>query len=346
LTSNFTNTPQQQNPSQPKIKLWLVILVLALVIIGATIYIAVSENRTHYDSSPKSSLVDEVLLNADVFLDMEQFAAARDLLASYEKSHPGNIEVQTALARAYLGLSEPDKADSLIEAVLARSPQWAEALWVKGEIIRLQGKADYMDYFRAAAESQIGTSPRIWSMYGLELLERKDFEIAGEYLQRAVLAGHEDFLTLRALGGVLLRQKKYSQAAEFLSKAVKKYNKEPRVWAMLAEAQKNEGKFSQAESTLERALELKRDAFLLYMLGDVKLLLGNTQEAAALYAEVTDDPQYRAFASFKAARCNYLLGKYELANRYIDISSELQPGNKDVATWKRKIASALVQTIE
>jgi tetratricopeptide (TPR) repeat protein len=338
--------PQQDSQSSPKgassRSLTFAIVVVAIVLAGVAIYLwNKGAGSVPMAAGPKVTLSQEVLRQARTAIDAGRLAEARDLMQAYVRTHTQDTQVRLLLARTQWKLDQRDDAEHTADDVLKLAPQLAEALWLKGELVRARGDANAVKFFRKAAESPIDATPEIWSRFALELLGQGQDAEARKWVDRASAAGLKDFNTLKGLGQLDLNAKDYAKAEGHFQQAMKLNNSDAELWRMLAMCQANTSGPDAAAATLEDALKTCRDRAGLFMeLGRIRRQQGKFEQAGAAFTGAANYADQRAEASLDAAQCYYQAGRYALAMQYIDMAASLRPGNEQVKQWRTKIEDA------
>jgi len=356
-----------------------VLLALTAVVVGLTVYVGVfmKEAETKHPPPPKgTSELQRVLTQARNLMAMNRpaaYAGAASLMGTYVRRYPMDVEVRPLLAEALFKAGRTEQAEHTIDDLLKLTKPTGEALWLKGELVRLRQfrqysmelagalwlnglatpprpRSSHISFFRRAAEADTGTRPEIWLKFAVELLRADKHDLAGQkdligrreelaeqYLNKALDAGLRDVRTLAGLGELALKRESFEQAAKMLAEATRQNPKDFELWRMLAQAQKEAGMQLKAAESIQQALKLRRSRDALILKGQIDQLRGRRAEAAEAFAEAAADPRLRPQASFWAARCYYHVEKYALAMKYIDIAASLMPDKKDVVELRRKI---------
>jgi tetratricopeptide (TPR) repeat protein len=76
----------------------------------------------------------------NAFLEMGLYAEALDDYLQAARLKPGTLEIQHNLALAYLRVGDPEKALNQADKVLAKSPDYARAYYVRGEALEKLGR--------------------------------------------------------------------------------------------------------------------------------------------------------------------------------------------------------------
>jgi tetratricopeptide (TPR) repeat protein len=336
-----------------------VLLLAVAVVLALTIYVAVrppGESSRAPVGRPGPSaaertrrVIEELLAKADALnvksgpvgavARREAYETACRLAASFiQREDRNDIVVRPMLARAQLRLGRLKDAERTIDELLRLSPESAQGLWMKGELVRARGGKDAVEYLRRAAESEEATA-EIWARYGAALLSQGQVAAGEGYFQRAYDAGQRDRPTLLALAERAMREHEFARAEERFAEAVRIGPPSALVLSRLAEAQKDGGRLEAAEKTLREAMALQDAPELWLRLGDVLLLQRRRAEAAELYAKAAEHPLSEAAGAFKAARVYYFLEKYALAMKYIDRVAE-HAETPQVRQWRKMIEDA------
>ena len=264
------------------------------------------------------------------------------LMVTYIARYPEDVEIRPLLARAFMVKGDNPKAEVVVDQVLLRSPHLAQALWLKGELVRRRGRLNCLFYFRKAVEESADVTPEYWSMFGRELLAVNQTAEAARWLQRAFDNGWKDGQTLSALGEAKLSNKEYAQARAVLEMASVKVPNDPHVSLLLATACRNLKDLKTAADIASTAI-LEHPGPELYMeLGEIRLLQKRPLEAAEAFAEVTHFSKYdqRARAAQKGAEVYYKHGLYADADDMIKIAIELRPFDVGIQQLRSKILQA------
>ena len=197
-------------PSFLKNPLMLVVVAVTVLIVAATIFMA-----TRKETLPRSELMEAAavvtpeqqvlgeiaqLMNAAssqparAATAQSVYQQARDKMLAYVKQHPDDTRIHALLAEVYMRLGQNAQALATVDEVLRRKSDMAEALWIKGQLLRQAGDANFLDFFRQAADSP-GATPKLQAGYGLALIQNRELDAAAEYLRKAVAGGANDAAT-------------------------------------------------------------------------------------------------------------------------------------------------------
>ena len=244
--------------------------------------------------------------------------AARKAFAAALDSQPENA--QARLGQARLKASEHDLPGALeiAEAVLAKSPQLAEAWQLKGDILFAQGQSDVaLNAYRKAIESKADFLPAHAAIVSL-LAQQGKLEEAGKQLEamKQVAPKHPQTLYLEALiayrqrnfalareaiqqhlkslpdnlpgmllsGAIDYELKSYAQAEASLLKVLQRAPDQPLARRSLIATYLRSGQPANAWETLQPVLDkIDKDADMLSLAGEVLMQNGRAAEAAAYF---------------------------------------------------------------
>lgn len=319
-------------------------LALAVVLLAVRIYKPDSPAGPAEQTSggdAKMTLADQVMAQATDLLKLGQYGPARDLMVTYVQHQRNDLRVRPLLVETYLKLGQRDEAEQTVNEMLVLAPKMAQAIWLKGELMRLRADPKYMDCFRSAADNSVDATPEIWGRYGLELVSAGREADAEKYLRKAVDGGNKDVEVLAALGQAAFNRKDYKLAQEVLAKATAADHSHARAWATLAEAHKAQSQPQLAERVLVEAIGYnKQDHGLQMAVGRLRLEQQRWEDAAAMFAAASASRAYRPEASLLAGRCYLEASKPALAMKYVDIAAELRPQDASVAELRAKVELA------
>jgi tetratricopeptide (TPR) repeat protein len=104
---------------------------------------------------------------AIVLLETKSFAEALPHLETLHRRYPDGLRVQVGLAECRDALGEPDAAQRLVDDILARQPDYAPALAVKGQLAVERGQYDEAEKWLRQAVSRAPADHR--ARYSLTL---------------------------------------------------------------------------------------------------------------------------------------------------------------------------------
>ncbi len=358
--ANKTPVPAARRTIKP---LTLVLIGATLLIVGVTIFMATRGEKNvpvaaaePNDNTPEQQVLTSItgLMNSASNLPPSAAAAlgvyqqARDTLLAYVRKYPSDTRIRPLLAEVYIKLGENALAMATVEEVLKRKPDSAEALWLKGQLLQMANDANYLDYYRQAADSP-STTKKILSVYGLALIENRELDAAAQYLQKAVVAGANDAATLAGLGRIALAKKDLTAAETHFLRSVRDPRAGTRVWALLAGVQKDMGKLDDAAGSVQQALKAASKggvggtvdeadrADLHMLLGRIRMLQQRHGDAAEAFVAAAAFGPLRQDATLQAAKAFYLAGRLGQAMKNIDIADKFAPGDREVGEWKKRI---------
>ncbi len=287
---------------------------------------------------PERETIDaaRVLRVVTPLMNAGRYVEAVSTMRAYVRSAPNDSEVRPLLAKGLVKLNRPDEAELVVDDCLRLSPRIAEALWLKGDLVRRRAGERYAFFYDQAARCP-DAGGEIWARYGLELFDGGQDEAAEEYLRKAADAGARDARTLAALGELALRKGSLDQAEALLGEAIALEAGNARSRAALASALRQSGKIDMAEKTLREGLEARPDGGLFVALAELMQARKKTLEAADAFAAASRYPDYRASAALEAAKCYCGLDRYALAMEMIDRAAAERPEDGEVVKWKKTI---------
>ncbi len=152
-------------------------------------------------------------------IGLRRFKEAESLLSPLTGKDDKYAPAHTVLAQVYVRTGRADAADKEIDAALALTPDSAEALVIKGELLRARrDRAGAIDYFSRALQAN---PSNVLALLGraATLIDQNKMDQAGKDLDAAdKLAPNNPFATyLRALS--LARQQKFEAAKDKLLSA-------------------------------------------------------------------------------------------------------------------------------
>jgi tetratricopeptide (TPR) repeat protein len=190
---------------------------------------------------------------AQLLLDEQNFATARQVLESARKTFDKSPEIELALGAACFGLKQYDEAGFAFLKTVALAPQTPQAYTFLGQLLDVNTKwlPEITTAFASFAQSQ----PRQYLpqfLYGKALLAGgKDLGEAAARLQKSIALEDRFWESHYQLGVLLEKEKKLPQAAEELKRSAKLAPESPLPHQRLAQVFEAAGK--PAEAKLERA---------------------------------------------------------------------------------------------
>jgi tetratricopeptide (TPR) repeat protein len=367
---NKNDSPQGRQ-GRRSLQLTIVLLVLAGIVVAATVYHFFPRQEAGDKSPPQAegpdlartirAKMENALAAMDETADCSDRASQmlrREILselrikaAGYILSNRGDVTVRPMLAKVLLRLDQADAAERVVDDLLKLAPGSAEGLWLKGVIMRQHQEKGYADLIRRAAESPQADA-EIWATYGQVLVDEGRHEQAEIYLAKSLQARRQagerltpkDAEMLCSLAGMEIRRGRFDLAIMRLTEAAKLAPADLEVVLRLIEAQRGAGKLDAAELTLEDARnrfhKWADQAALSVELGNIRSRQEKWLEAADAYGQAVGHPKLGADAGLEAAKCCYKAGKYALAMEQIDAALEVRPQHAETLQWARRIEEA------
>ena len=322
------------------------VLALAAAVLAVAGYVWWSSGPTPEKPSPhgEATLAKEVLSKAKSAIAAGDPTAAINLMQTYIRTHPSDVEVRPFLARTYWTAGQTPLAEEVLTGLQRLAPNLASALWLRGEMAKARGDRDYLKYF-AQAMSSPTVEPAMVSLYATELLAHEKDAEAEKFLNRATAAGLKDVPTLHGLGLLALKRKEYAKAEDQFREALKIERTNAPSWRMLATAQREDGHPEKALATIQEALKATRDRAALNLeLGRTLVILHRPAEATDAFAAAADlsalPAPERVEAALEAAIGHYNAARFAQAMKYIDLALSLDPANERARQWVTKIEDA------
>jgi len=334
----------------------VVLVCVIALLVGLTFYVAFRPSPV-VDAPPQPVLSEEqrVLQAVDGVMSAAsarsldasatKMAAARmiDLMRSYIKANPRDYKVRLKLIDVLMLSGANADAIKIAEDILAIYPASSEALWRKGELLRMDGKGGE-EFFEKAATSP-DASPDIWSRYGCHLMSLGEKAQAAPWLEKGFAAGSQNGWGLMGLGELAIADRKFEQAHDYFAQAVKDPQVGLRAWLLLAETRKYLGRLDEAADAITECFESHRrpDASRIeygemqLMLGQIRRLQRRYDEASGAFIAAGRFEPLRLEAYVGAAQCLYTTGGYAQAMKYIDLAYNLSPSDQTIANLRRKI---------
>lgn len=272
---------------------------------------------------------------------------------------PDNAGLQSNLAAAFLQKGELDRAFSELEKLHAKYPDDAVVISNLGTLaMRKKEYAKAVDYFtqaiaKSSAPQDAEKSGRLltpipeWALrfdLGSAYAEMKDYERAGQEMEKAKIRKPDDNDLRRELGRVYVLKKEYRKAITELDEAVRLNPKDSSAYALTAQAQAESGNTSQAVSAAKQAIRYSDNKdFEAMMHRNVGLIYakdGNTIKAL-------EELKLSVSLNWKDAEAHYNLGvTYAHQNDWanakrsfqtaLSINPGMQPAKDALASLKDK----------
>lgn len=291
-------------------------------------------------TQPALSLADRVLASAGSLMQAGQFAQASQLMETYISKFPDDVQVRPLLAQCQMALGENGPAERTIDEVIRRSPRQTQVLWLKGELVRLRGQNDYINFFRKAVEEATDVTPDYYSRFGMELLVQQKNDEAVIWLQRAIDGNCTDSGTIAAMGEAMLLTGQAQKARDLLERARDAQPSSPELALLLAQANRACGDADTAASILEETLENYLSAEVYMELAEARLLQDRPLLAAAAFVEAANFTPFRAKAATRAAQIYLEQGELTLAREQIEHAYQASPADPIVLKIRSQVLAA------
>ncbi|MGE0252811.1 MAG: tetratricopeptide repeat protein [Dongiaceae bacterium] len=225
------------------------------------------------------------LLAAEALDTMERYSEAAPLYESLQ-SHPvfGQLS-RLGLARSLLRAGNMTAALQSLEETLRQSPKSAEALMVKGDILRQQKNyAEAAAAYSQAIAAVDKEEPRHWALYyarGVSFERAKNWPKAKADFEHALTLNTDQAYVLNYLGYSLVeRGEDLEKAKLLLSRAVELEPSDGSIVDSLGWAYFKSGDFPQSLVYLQRALELRPfDPVIIDHVGDALWRVNKREDA-------------------------------------------------------------------
>jgi putative PEP-CTERM system TPR-repeat lipoprotein len=271
----------RQSPQDPAIRARLAKVYLQLGDAAA----AESEARAARERGGEEG--DYLPILADALLRQYKFADVLDLIRPGDREPALESKIRTALGTAAVGLHDRDKAeamlsdavrldpsvvkpkiqlaqllnpknpkeaDKLIDEVIAAEPHSAEALQVKGEMLRARGDLDgAVRLFDQALQIDPKNLLALLGQADIDIT-RGEFKAADEILAPILQATPDNFMANYLRASELIKQQQYAAADETLGRFSNKFPLFPAGYYLQGTAKLALGQFAQAEAALNSYL--------------------------------------------------------------------------------------------
>ena len=241
--------------------------------------------------------IDSHSAEAECLLGMAEFglgnfaAAARDLQKALE-ADPGLLPAHRTLGQTYLNQKRLNDAGRQFELVLVSQPNDFEALYGLGLTFLLQndpGSAE--NEFEKAAKAKPGEPSLLASLLQAQLELKQDRQAAATLALLDALFDKQDS-GRTDLAAMLVNEGAYNLAIEQFQRMLEVQPESYELNYNLALAYHRAAKEDQAAALLTRLIELKENAELQNLLGDVEQSRGNKPRSRAAFFRAAElDPQ-------------------------------------------------------
>jgi tetratricopeptide (TPR) repeat protein len=317
-------------------------MVLLFVIVILIASMAQDDKPAGVQDPSRESSTKAVLREANQLLTAGKENTALGVLSRHLQAWPDDIAVRMARAELMLKVGKIVEGEREIDAVLQLRPNLPAALWDKGLLMQNRGEPGEPLMKRAADHPN--ASPSLVGQFGMLLFETDRVADAAPYLERAAKQKVRQGNVYTALGKIAFDANEYPKAERLLTKGIALSAPSDIVpYVLLADVYKHDDKADKAVIALSHALRRAKDfekPIVLIHLGRLYSAQSQWTQAADAYAKASLYPEARTIASYHAANCYYLDGKYARAMTYIDQAAELRSGDPEVRALKSAIEKA------
>lgn len=232
-----------------------------------------------------------------------------EYLARAMSVHPDNVELKQYLGLNYFQAGKLDKAEALLEEVIAKRQDLPEAYFVLGKIQLDRGAsaASQMNFERYAALSP--NDAQAYRALSQAYIQAQNVDGAEESLTKLLTMAPNDVIATINMGHVKFERGQAEEAVKYYEQA---YELEPRRHELLytmASAYYLTGRYAEAIKRFERVLERDKDHMgALYFVADSELKLGHLDVAETKFKALQVlMPDYR-YIKLKLAYIRMLRG--------------------------------------
>lgn len=227
-------------------------------------------------------------LLANAYFDNEQSRPATKTLEKALEIFPKEIETSLSLAEMYLIIQQYDKAIILLDQLFKFSPQNADALFLKGMVMKEMGDTILaIEHFQAAVESDadmINAHIQLGSLFsGLKK------PIAVKYFDNALILDSTNYDALWKKADYYHSLKKYDEAMVWYEKLIYHYPQNGEVQYNAGLMQMEKGDFEKAFWFFDNATKFEPtfgEAY--YFKGEAAEKLNKKEEAIRAYQEAVN----------------------------------------------------------
>ncbi len=261
-----------------------------------------------------------------IALERRDFEAARQRLERAFAAQPEATPVLYGLSRAYLGLGEERRAETLLARLPEKRPDEVPARIndpLMDELVRL--RAGMVDHLQAGIQAQRqGRLPQAIARY-----------------RRAIAADEKNLNARVHLSLALQRAGRARAARREIEAAVERFPDSATARLHLAELLAEEGRLTAAEEQLRTALagDPQGDD-LHYLLAQVLQASGRCREALEHFATARDLDPRLARAGHGHAACLIVLGRYGEAARALEAHLRALPGAPELQALLVRVLAA------
>jgi predicted Zn-dependent protease len=181
------------------------------------------ESLAHLQKASQSTArnLDGRLLEGQAFLGKNELKRAVEVLESLDKSFPNLPVVKFELARALVRAGNPNQAGTILDQVISKSPDFAEAILLRAELDLRNGDGD------AVVDAMVSLLKKRPELVSAQLLLAQGYSAKGRFaeaaatLQNPVQALPDEPQPLLLLAFVLRQQGKMDEARAAFQKVEK-----------------------------------------------------------------------------------------------------------------------------
>ena len=236
--------------------------------------------------------------------------------------------IAEAMARGYALYREGRRgaAEKLFDQILARQPENAESLHMKGVLRYLENDFNNaVQFIEKAEQLQIKKDPNISNNLGLALVGMKNFREARHAFDRALSLAPDFAQAWHNKAAALIPDERYEDAITALKKAAGLLPDHPETEAALGDILLRLGQHQTAETHLRRALELKpsltdaRANLAACLIEQIRL-----DEAVGELAKIIEAEPAHAKSWFMRGTAEALAGRKDDSTNAFQMARELQ----------------------
>jgi putative PEP-CTERM system TPR-repeat lipoprotein len=350
----------RQSPQDPVIRARLAQVYLQLGNAAAAESEARAARERHGDEA------DYLPILADALLRQYKFADVLDSIPPGDRDAALESKIRTALGTAAAGLRDQDKAetmlrdairldsaaaspkirlahllsakepaeaDRLIDEAITAEPRSAEALQIKGEMLRARGDLDgAAGLFDRALQIDPGNLLALLGRADIEIT-RGEFKAADEILDPILQATPDNFMANYLRASELVKQQQYAAADENLGRVSTKFPLFPPGYYLQGTVKLALGQFAQAEEALHSYLNYVFDDRSASLLIAIAALKQHAAPRAIEYLKLLLDKVPPDAATLTLLGNAYMAdSKPALALQQFEAAAALDPANPKIKT--------------
>jgi Tfp pilus assembly protein PilF len=339
----------ESTPSGNTWGVWILLVAVAVALaVAAWVFLSKQESShpqpilpasTAEESGPSEDLGREVRS----LVGRGRTSRAVTLLKDHLSAFPGDLDAWVLLGEILVKTDQSPRAEEIADRFLARHPDNAKLLWLKGMARGARGQADAQIWLAKAVESPDAPA-RILSSYGQVLLGAGQKKQAAQWLERAYQQGVRDVRTLCVLGRLNLEARQFAAARSYLEEAVETDPDSFEAHLLLIEALRALGDQASRRGILRRAAKLapsdRQRAGLLLTLAGLEELEERYEEAAETYKQAARWEPARGNALYQAAWNHYQDRSYRKAEAALNGAQQILGATEHVQQLRARIESA------